>query len=493
MPSGEGSQPGGEFAVESVGARRRLQPVPWTGARRANRSNHPGAALPGRAQGVRRRGAGARRGRPRGPRRRLRRAARPQRRGQDHAHPQRRGAVIPDGGQIAVLGRSMRGPEATGRRAQLDRLRARRRSPSTASCRVRELLIAARALLRHAPRRRPTTRADELLEAFDLTDKAASYANRLSGGMRRRLLLARALLHRPRAGDPGRAHRRGRPGAAPRPVGVHPHAPRRRHRDPPHHPLPRGGRGALRASSRSSAPGGSSPRARRTSCATASSPRASRTSTARWCAHDRRRPAAARSGAARRRSPSARSLRVLRLWSQTIAPNVRVRRALHRGLRHRARRPHPQDRRGRPTSTFIVPGLVLMGVGTSGLRQHRHLDLPGAQFDGFIEDPASSPMSARHLLCGYLAGGVVREPADRRAHLRRARLFWSTCPRSTPRRRSRCSCARPRLLGARRGVGLYLDRLGPADRVGQPRHPAAGLPGRRVLLGRRCSASPGAR
>ncbi|MEJ7785893.1 MAG: ABC transporter ATP-binding protein, partial [Solirubrobacteraceae bacterium] len=41
-------------------------------------------------------------------------------------------------------------------------------------------------------------RADELLDAFDLTAKAAAKPNRLSGGMRRRLLIARALVHRPR-------------------------------------------------------------------------------------------------------------------------------------------------------------------------------------------------------------------------------------------------------------------------------------------------------
>ena len=40
-------------------------------------------------------------------------------------------------------------------------------------------------------------RADELLEAFDLSGKATSKPNRLSGGMRRRLLIARALVHRP--------------------------------------------------------------------------------------------------------------------------------------------------------------------------------------------------------------------------------------------------------------------------------------------------------
>jgi ABC-2 type transport system ATP-binding protein len=47
-------------------------------------------------------------------------------------------------------------------------------------------------------RREATERADELLEAFDLSGKAGTKPNRLSGGMRRRLLIARALVHRPR-------------------------------------------------------------------------------------------------------------------------------------------------------------------------------------------------------------------------------------------------------------------------------------------------------
>ena len=41
-------------------------------------------------------------------------------------------------------------------------------------------------------------RADELLEVFDLASKRDTKPNRLSGGMRRRLLISRALVHRPR-------------------------------------------------------------------------------------------------------------------------------------------------------------------------------------------------------------------------------------------------------------------------------------------------------
>ena len=41
-------------------------------------------------------------------------------------------------------------------------------------------------------------RADEMIDAFDLRDKAGTVTPKLSGGMKRRLTLARALLHRPR-------------------------------------------------------------------------------------------------------------------------------------------------------------------------------------------------------------------------------------------------------------------------------------------------------
>ncbi len=46
--------------------------------------------------------------------------------------------------------------------------------------------------------RNPEERADELIQAFGLGHKRDTRAPRLSGGQRRRLLLARALMHRPR-------------------------------------------------------------------------------------------------------------------------------------------------------------------------------------------------------------------------------------------------------------------------------------------------------
>ena len=48
------------------------------------------------------------------------------------------------------------------------------------------------------PRRERRERATELLEAFSLTDKRNERNRTLSGGMKRRLILARALMHRPR-------------------------------------------------------------------------------------------------------------------------------------------------------------------------------------------------------------------------------------------------------------------------------------------------------
>ena len=104
------------------------------------------------------------------------------------------GLVIPDGGVLEVLGRSMIGPAAPAARrlvgyapqeVALDRF-----------VKVHDVLtLHGRYFgMRSADAAR---RADDLLDVFDLESKAKSLPSTLSGGMRRRLMLARALVHEP--------------------------------------------------------------------------------------------------------------------------------------------------------------------------------------------------------------------------------------------------------------------------------------------------------
>jgi ABC-2 type transport system ATP-binding protein len=62
---------------------------------------------------------------------------------------------------------------------------------------VRQLLVY-HAGYHGIGRKAAVRRADELLQAFRLEDKADGRAYELSGGMQRRLVIARALMHRPR-------------------------------------------------------------------------------------------------------------------------------------------------------------------------------------------------------------------------------------------------------------------------------------------------------
>lgn len=99
-------------------------------------------------------------------------------------------------------------------------------------------------------------------------------------------------------------------------------------------------------------------------------------------------------------------LRVLRLWSQTILPPVLVA-TLFIVVFGVALGDQIRAVDGVAYEVFIVPGLVLMGVATSAFANNA-TSIYQARSDGFIEDPASSPMRPHDLLLGYLAGGVVR-------------------------------------------------------------------------------------
>lgn len=114
-------------------------------------------------------------------------------------------------------------------------------------------------------------------------------------------------------------------------------------------------------------------------------------------------------------------LRVMRLWAQTIAPPV-VAAVLFIVVFGVALGGSIRVIHGVPYEQFIVPGLVLMGVATSAFGNNA-TSIYQARNDGFIEDPASSPMSPTQLLVGYMAGGVVRSLLIGGLTLAAARLF----------------------------------------------------------------------
>ncbi|MDQ3387231.1 MAG: ATP-binding cassette domain-containing protein, partial [Actinomycetota bacterium] len=103
------------------------------------------------------------------------------------------GASIPTGGQLQVVGLDVRGNErAIKRRIGV----VPQENNLDDDLRVREnLLVYGRYF--DMPKKAALRRADELLNFVQLTEKADSDVSELSGGMKRRLLIARALINDP--------------------------------------------------------------------------------------------------------------------------------------------------------------------------------------------------------------------------------------------------------------------------------------------------------
>jgi lipooligosaccharide transport system ATP-binding protein len=102
--------------------------------------------------------------------------------------------AIADAGEIEVLGRTLPGDSKAARAEmgvvpQLDNL--------DVSLTVEQNLLVFTYLYR-VPRSERRAAMDRALEIANLRDRAGARVDELSGGMRRRLLIARALVHRPR-------------------------------------------------------------------------------------------------------------------------------------------------------------------------------------------------------------------------------------------------------------------------------------------------------
>ena len=101
--------------------------------------------------------------------------------------------VRPDSGSVEVFGKDAYGEFREARRMI---------GVSPQEINLDKFLTVRETLLYHAgyygvPKKKARERSDELLERFDLVGKRKQRVNTLSGGMKRRVLFARALMHDP--------------------------------------------------------------------------------------------------------------------------------------------------------------------------------------------------------------------------------------------------------------------------------------------------------
>ena len=324
--------------------------------------------------------------------------------------------------------------------------------------------------------REPEERADELIDAFGLTHKRDTRAPRLSGGQRRRLLLARALMHRPRLvilDEPTagvdfelrqelwryirRLHAEGTTILLTThyleeaeelcdEIGADPRRPPDRARQRP---------GAARALRRRAAPG----RVREGDGARATPP-ASGSASARRCASR----SCGRRRCSRRSSP--------RCCSSSCS-----------GCRSAG----GSSRSATWTTTCSsCPGLITMAMAQAAYANNASTIFQ-ARFDRYVNDVLSAPMQPWQMTLGYTVGGLVRALAI--GVLAAACSALVLVRRARPRIRSSWSWRSALGLTLFASLGLVVGHLrrdvGPHHVHPEHRDPAADVRRRRLLLGRR--------
>ncbi len=265
------------------------------------------------------------------------------------------------------------------------------------------------------PKRERRERTEELLETFSLTEKRDERTRTLSGGMKRRLILARAVMHRPRLlilDEPT--------------AGVDVelrlelwHYVQKINQEGTTillttHYLEEAeqlcDRIAFIAEGQIVAEGTSDELAARFGVANLED--------AYLALVGRKRALPLARGARRRGGPvSASQIRFATLWRREVNRFMKIKKQtlggaaagnlpLHHGLRRRPRIPDRQAARDR-LHLFVIPGLIMMSWSTNAFTNNSSSILQ-QKFQGAIQDQLSSPASPVELLLAFSLGGFVR-------------------------------------------------------------------------------------